>query len=504
MSWYRLAMRDLTRTADPTRILVREWRAGAIGWRVAFGAAFLVLAAASVVTLPASWPAVGLATLATIGLAGSRRLGWLGAALLVALALPFGRGADVAPFTVGGLPLRPQDGVIAVSMLGALVGIQWRTASRRPMLVAIGIWLAVGLSALVVGLTDGHGLRDVFRDVRWWTLYAVAAVAILGATRRDQLVRGLLLGCTVLALVVIAATLLPAYTGGLKAMALEYDRGTLRMQFGNSAALVVASGYLAWQALRLRTPAAFAWLGLVVAAQVLSLTRISIIVTLIVVGLVVASQLWADPRLRAPARAVRLVGMVSLVLVLALAGGIQMSIMGIPPPAPGGPATPAGENPLDRITFSDERSGIGTVVGSAGSGGRLATYVNVLVEIRDVPLIGRGMGSLVSVPFAYTEARASTLRRQPGVDNAYLTAALKGGIPGSLAMAGIFLVPLWAARSHRRFQGWYVPAWLGIGALTMTQSFAVSSYGPFVVALLAALPFVGYVASRSSAARAQE
>jgi hypothetical protein len=499
----------MTRTADPARILSREWRRGSIGWRVASGAVLLVLAAASVAALPASWLAVGLATLATVGLAGSRRLGWLGAGLLVALALPFGRGADVAPFTIAGLPLRPHDGVIAVAALGGLTTVRWSTlrwstVRGRPMLIAIALWLALGASALVVGMTDGHGLRDVFRDVRWWGLYVLAAIAILGATRRQQLVRGLLLGCTALALLVIAATLLPAFEGGLKAMALEYDRGTLRMQFGNSAGLVVATGYLAWQAIRLRTPAAFAWVGLVLVAQVLSLTRVSIIVTLAVVALILAAHLWANPRLRAPARAVRLVGAVALTLVVGIGAGIQASILGIPPPAPGVPAAPAGENPLDRITFSDDRSDIGTVVGSTGSGGRLATYLNALAEIRDVPLVGRGMGSLVAVAFAYTDARADTLRRQPGVDNAYLTAALKAGIPGALAMAGIMLVPLWAARGQRRFRTWYIPAWLGIGALTMTQSFAVSSYGPFVVALLAALPFVGYAATRTSAARAHE
>jgi hypothetical protein len=38
---------------------------------------------------------------------------------------------------------------------------------------------------------------------------------------------------------------------------------------------------------------------------------------------------------------------------------------------------------------------------------------------------------------------------------------------------------------------WFLAAWLAILALTMTQSFAVSGYGPFGIALLAALPFVG-------------
>jgi hypothetical protein len=36
--------------------------------------------------------------------------------------------------------------------------------------------------------------------------------------------------------------------------------------------------------------------------------------------------------------------------------------------------------------------------------------------------------------------------------------------------------------------GWFLPAWIGLMILSMTQAFAGSLYGPFVFALLIALP----------------
>jgi hypothetical protein len=46
--------------------------------------------------------------------------------------------------------------------------------------------------------------------------------------------------------------------------------------------------------------------------------------------------------------------------------------------------------------------------------------------------------------------------------------------------------PLWMAfrRRRDRLAWWFVPGWLGVIALSVTQSFATSGYGPFGVSLL--------------------
>jgi O-antigen ligase len=109
------------------------------------------------------------------------------------------------------------------------------------------------------------------------------------------------------------------------------------------------------------------------------------------------------------------------------------------------------------------------------------------------------------VAFAYNEARARNVGQQPGVDNAYLTVGIKSGVVGMTLFGALLLVPLWASMrpALRRLRPWYLPTWLGIGVLTMTQGFAVSSYGPLALALLAAVPFLGYTRSTRSAATDQ-
>jgi O-antigen ligase len=99
------------------------------------------------------------------------------------------------------------------------------------------------------------------------------------------------------------------------------------------------------------------------------------------------------------------------------------------------------------------------------------------------------MGSLTKVDYAYSEARANTIGYSPGVDNAYLTVGLKTGIPGMLVFGALVIVTfLVAIRRGGRMGRWFLPAWIGLMILSMTQAFAGSLYGPFVFALLIALP----------------
>ena len=109
------------------------------------------------------------------------------------------------------------------------------------------------------------------------------------------------------------------------------------------------------------------------------------------------------------------------------------------------------------------------------------------------------MGSLTDVDYAYSDARANTIGRSPGVDNAYLTVGLKTGVPGMLVFGLLFVLPVvLAIRRGGRLAHWFVPAWIGLFVLSMTQAYAVSLYGPFAIALILVLPAL---ARRSSAPR---
>lgn len=477
----------------------------------------LILAAACVVILPAGWLAVVLAGVATVGLAADRRFGWLPAGLLVTIALPFGRGADLTPWMVAGYPVRPPDLAIVIALAGAAWSLTRDPARLRQRLAVPGatafvtataLLLLVGGAALVGGVLTDHAMRDVFRDARWWGLYAAAPLAVLGGTSRASLQRALLFGATALAVVALATAVGPAIEGGLKFSALTYDRGTLRMQFGNSVFLVPAVAYAAYAVLRRPAPWRIGWLALLFCAQVLTLTRTSLLVTGVVVLLVVGAAVMG-PRgalLRRPS-AWRPIAAGALALAVGFSAGIGASEFGTPETwtvvGSQGSSTP--ENPFDRITFGDEQSDITVIIGSVASGGRFATYLNALHVISEAPLVGNGFGQLVSVRFAYNESRAHTIGKQPGVDNAYLTVALKAGALGVAAFGALLLLPLVGAvrRSRRVPRGWYIAGWLGILVLTMTQSFAVGGYAPFGVAVLAALPFIGYARTSRSAAVAQ-
>ena len=75
----------------------------------------LGVAAALVVLFPPSPLTVVAAVVATIALATEPRLGPLPAALLVALVLPWGRGADTYTWEIAGLPLRLGGAIFAYS-----------------------------------------------------------------------------------------------------------------------------------------------------------------------------------------------------------------------------------------------------------------------------------------------------------------------------------------------------------------------------------------------------
>jgi O-antigen ligase len=371
-------------------------------------------------------------------------------------------------------------------MLAALPVLVRRRPRPGPTLILLAIFLGLGVIAVGVGILLDHPARDIFRDVRWWIFYGAAVLALFGSASRAQLTRGLVIGMTVFAGLVIVAAILPIFSGGLKEQELLYDRGTLRMQFSNSAFLLPAIAYVAGAVLSRRRPIDVGWLLLLSTAVVLSLTRTSIATAILVVALVCVADLFAVWRSGRP-----VLGRAGGVLGLALAGslalvlGVGIDIAGTPPASEIATSIDGGgEQPLDRILFQEARSDIGSL-----EEGRFPSYRAAADVIMSAPITGQGMGSLTKVDYAYSEARANTIGYSPGVDNAYLTVGLKTGIPGMLVFGALVIVTfLVAIRRGGRMGRWFLPAWIGLMILSMTQAFAGSLYGPFVFALLIALP----------------
>ncbi len=467
--------------------------------RVVIGGIALAATAAQIILLPPGPVGVLTAAIATIALASDPRLGPLPAALLVAVTIPWGRGADTLTWDVAGLPIRPHDAILGIGLLGALPVLARRRPRWSSALALLVVLMALGVVAVGVGVLADHPFRDIFRDIRWWAFYVAAILALFGATTRARLMRGLLIGMTLFAGLVIVAALLPIFPGGLKEQELLYDRGTLRMQFGNSAFLLPAIAYAAASVMERRRAMSVAWLLLLLMAVVVSLTRTSIAVTVLVVGLAFVAHLLAHRGWRARWRAllVRATGgaaRLALAGMLALVLGVAVDIAGTPPadqiPTSGGSS---GEQPLDRIFFQEERSDLGSL-----EVGRFPSYRAAAVRILSAPLTGQGMGSLTEVDYAYSEARASTIGWSPGVDNAYLTVGLKTGIPGMLAFGALVLTTLLVAfRRGGRTARWFIPAWIGLLILSITQAFAGSLYGPFAFALLIAYPCLQWGSSQA-------
>src|SRR5919106_1457990 len=240
------------------------------------GIALLLIAAASVIVLPPGWPTIGLAAAAWLALARDERLGGLLAAAVVILALPYDRAADVGVMRVAGIPVRPHDVVVGLGLLTGLPSL--RRLRVTPAVLLLGLFLAVGLGALLLGLLNDQAPRDILRDARWWGLYAGGL--LLAGMRRPthDVIRAVLIGLAVFAVLVIAATLLPAFEGGIKSRAMAFDFGILRMQFGPTAFLLIPIAYWGYRLGRGARWLPGAGLLLFLVALALAVTRVGLIV----------------------------------------------------------------------------------------------------------------------------------------------------------------------------------------------------------------------------------
>lgn len=476
------------------------------------GYALLLLTLAFVLFYPNGWAPVVLAGGATFLLSFDRKLGPLPAALFVMLALPVGRGSEVGlPRLVGDIPIRAHDLVPLVGVALALPAVARRVRHPRAIrwahAVSVGTFAAVGLPAIVIGVMGDQAMRDVIRDTRWWAFYGVGLVALVAGTSRPAIMRALVWGLTIYSAVLVLGLLMPMFNGGLKYGAYAYDP-RLRLHYGQAVFLIPAAALVTERFVRrLRLPDA-ALLSLLAAGIGVTLTR-----TLLagLVGVVAIVAVWAgleavrgEGWLR-----IRAVGLRAAAALLAtgvgIGGGFGAYSFGITIWTPdwaysadtGLSGSPNDARPvrpsLGRIFDDTENSGF-----DAQAGGRLTSYGLAFADVAAAPVLGHGVGQQARIPWAWGGFRARDPGSQPGVDNAYLTVGLKAGAVGIAAFAAMLLWPLrQLMQPHlRRMRTWLIPAWLALLGLTLIQSYAVSGYAPYMLALLVVLPGLGSAAGR--------
>jgi O-antigen ligase len=164
---------------------------------------------------------------------------------------------------------------------------------------------------------------------------------------------------------------------------------------------------------------------------------------------------------------------------------------------PAGPTVPSTvEDPLERLLLQGPRSGLDSL-----GRGRFVTYGRAIDVLRANPVAGSGLGALVVAEYTFGGETFDTPGKLPNVDNAWLTIGMKAGLIGILAFGAVVLTTLLeAARAPGRLRRWLLPFWFGVVALTMTQSFATTGYGPAVLGLVAVLPILRYTPTSTSRA----
>lgn len=469
----------------------------------------VVAAGATHAFLEPGWLSIATALVAFIALAADRRFGIFGAAALLLVALPYDRAANSELLRVGGVPVRPHDVVAGAAILLALPRIRGRQLTW--VSASLVAFLVLGGFAFVLGFVNENATRDILRDARWWFLYIVGLLALGIRERPSAVLRGIIVGATAFALLAVITTLMPVVEGGLKERALIYDRGTLRMQFGNSIFLVFALGYTTWTWLESRTRSRGVLVVLLMSAIALSLTRMLVLVSLGSLALTCVWWLWASrQRSPAPRRLPRLAAVAGMALIGVVLGIVlntshpllEEAIAGLQPEA--GPVAPGEtpENPFDRFFFQGERAGPEAI-----ASGRLSSYARAFLDMTRSPVLGTGMGTLVDIGYTFGGEAFDTPGKLPNVDNAYLTMGLKAGAVGIAVFGLMLLSPFvaWRRRGIPKLWAWLPAAWVGVLALTMTQSFAVIGYTPFVLSLLLTLSTTPrYATSRRAAATSGE
>lgn len=416
-----------------------------MNWQSAAGLSVVVVGAASIGSLVvvSPWAAVAVALLVLL-LAVARgsvaSLTYL--AVFAALALPTGWGVERFLRTEVGFgsvssPVQVVLPILSSALIALSVGTSSRTASGSHSFRRQGdrfVWGASAFAAsafipLATGLIDRQPFGLVYRDLRFVLMY-IFGIALIYAIRSEIVTREAVLVAAISGLTAYAAFVVAVYFQQdswrqiIYAGAAGWETST-RVGFGTTSLLVLAVPFLLAAAsvkdssLRVPAPVLYVVAILMLAAVGISQSRS----TLVACGIALVATLLMRVRKERDSSGSRRVRFLVALVIVVVVGAVVLT------------ATPAGVSLVGAL----ERRGLVTLQG-ASTRTRIYTFVAAIdgIGIGDL-FVGRGFGSLLDVLSSGGGYFGSSLF----VDNAALTALLKGGVP-YLAGLGIMLGSLWA------------------------------------------------------------
>jgi hypothetical protein len=372
-------------------------------------------------------------------------------AILTVLALPTGWGVERLLRTEVGIgsissPVQVVLPILCSILIGLSIGTSRTVSGSNPFrhsddrfLWGVAAFAASSFLPLMTGLIDRQPFGLIYRDLRFVLMY-IFAVALVYAIRagvvtRKAIVLAAMSGLTIYAIFVVVVYFDQAgWRQIIYAGAAGWEAST-RVGFGTTSLLVLSVPFLlavasardsGW---RVPVPAFYAMAMLMLAAVAISQSRSTIAACGVAT---LATLLMPIRKDSAPSG----IGRGRLLVALAIVGLIAAVVL---------IATPAGMSLVEAL----EQRGLVTLQG-ASTRTRIYTFQVALGGIGAGDMIvGRGFGSLLDVVSSSGGYFGSSLF----IDNAALTALLKGGVPylaGLGAMFGTFWTQVREARNRSR------------------------------------------------------
>lgn len=404
------------------------------------------------------WTAVGLVVgVAAITVAALVSPRWvLPAAVFLVTAIPHGSVADsVLALHVGPINVLPAEVGVAMAIVaaGAHAARSGRIQGPKTGLILLGVWAAAVVGGCVVGLLRGFSLTSVLQDLRPLLGYVGFWTAWQLQPERDsnRLAWALVAGCA--AISVFNALVV---TTGWQYATFMTDSG--RVWFRNGilfpVALPLALGLAEDVSTAFSRFGAYAAAILIVIGTLVSGTRSYWVAVFLAVVLFLWHRLRRQRTMEQVAWASIAVGITAVVLAVAIVGTSSMVVEGAA-------GTLVGER-LSSLQSLSTDSSLAT---------RWRTYVTTNQQMGDSWIVGRGLGSRISL----TGSGWSIYSTQGQyVDNVPQTVVLKTGLLGLAA-----LVALWG--------------WASAGALSRR-----GLRNPMKVALRCAIPGLALLVFLSS------
>lgn len=359
----------------------------------------------------------------------------------LAVALPVGWNvAVVLPVEVGLLGVTvPLPTLLIVATSGLTVAFAvgsrshhiWRVPrAARYVLAAVAVWLAVGLSLSVLGLSQ-HGVLAALRDTQYvllWSWCVVVAAAAGGRTSFpvESGVRAILIGCAAYGAISLGLYLAPeAVRLRVFESAVDTYAGSSRVGFGNGSVFVLALPLLVALVAVSREARGSRWLFGIAGVTMLAALAVSQSRTVIVLGLLNCAIAWlmvGAPGLPSRRDRVFVFALVTVGLVAALAGILNAAGVQDVARLPGELA-----DRLSTLTSVREDSNVQTRITTVSAAVREAGSRS------ETLLFGRGLGAEVSL----YSPRGVYLGQQQFVDNVWAVLLAKGGLVAVSVFAGM-------------------------------------------------------------------